>query len=66
MSCLCIFRQKGRSKKLKLTELLVHRINTEPKVTTMKYSMEVTRDFALFEQEEIKIDNFKKAYQNHF
>ena len=49
-----------------ISELLVQRLSTEPKPTTMKYSREGPRDFVPFEYEEVTIDNIKKACQKHF
>ena len=67
MSCLCIFRSwKKGVKETKISELLVQRLITEPKPTTMKYSREGPRDFVPFEYEEETIDNIKKACQKHF
>ena len=67
MSCLCIFRSwKERGQETEISELLVQRLSTEPKLTTMKYSREGPRDFVLFEYEEVTIDNIKKACQKHF
>ena len=34
--------------------------------TTMKYSRERPRDFVTFKYKEVRIDKFKKAYQNNF
>ena len=62
MSCLYIFRScKKGFKETKITKLLVQRLSTEPKPTTMKYSREGPRDFVPFEYEEVTIDNIKKA-----
>ena len=67
MSCLCIFRSwKKGLKETKISELLVQRLSTETKPTTMKYSREGPRDFFPFEYEEVTIDNIKKACQKHF
>ena len=46
--------------------MLVQRLSTEPKPTTMKYSRERQRDFVPFEYEEVTIDNINKACQKHF
>ena len=67
MSSLCIFRSwKNGVKETKVSELLVQRLSTEPKPTTMKYSREGPRDFVPFEYEDVTIDNIKKACQKHF
>ena len=67
MSCLCIFRSwKKGVKETKISELLVQRLSSESKPTTMKYSREGPRDFVWFEYEEVTIDNIKKACQKHF
>ena len=58
-------KQKG-VKETKISALLVQRLSTEPKPTTMKYSQEGPRDFVPFEYEEVTIDNIKKACQKHF
>ena len=58
--------QKKGVKETKISELLVQRLSTEPKPTTMKYSGEGPRDFLQFEYEEVTIDNTKKACQKHF
>ena len=46
--------------------MLVQRLSTEPKPTTMKYSREGRRDFVPSEYEEVTIDNIKNTCQNHF
>ena len=46
--------------------MLVQRLSTEPKPTTMKYSREGSRDFVPFEYEEVAIGNIKKSCQKHF
>ena len=67
MSCLSIFRRwKKNTKETKISELLVQRLSTEPKPTTMKYSREGPRDLVPFEYEGVTIDNIKKACQKHF
>ena len=67
MSCLCNFRSwKKGVKETKISELLVQRLSSESKPTTMKYSREGPRDFVWFEYEEVTIDNIKKACQKHF
>ena len=53
-------------KETKISELLVQRLSTEPKPTTMKYSQEEPRDFVPFEYEEVTIDHIKEACQKHF
>ena len=45
-------REKKGIKETKISELLVQRLSTEPKPTTMKYSREGPRDFVPFEYEE--------------
>ena len=59
-------RDKKGVKETKISELLVQRLSTEPKPTTMKYSREGPRDFVPFEYEEVTIDSIKKACQKHF
>ena len=67
MSFLCIFRSwKKRVKETKIIELLVQRLSTEPKPTTVKYSREGPKDFVLFEYEEVTIDNIKNTCQKYF
>ena len=59
-------REKKGVKETKISELLVQRLSTEPKPTTIKYSREGPRDFVPFEYEEVTIDSIKKACQKHF
>ena len=68
---MCVFyvfldREEKGVKETKICELLVQRLSTEPKPSTMKYSREGPRDFVPFEYEEVTIDNIKKACQKHF
>ena len=59
-------REEKGVREIKISDLLVQRLSTEPKPTTMKYSRERPRNFVPFEYEEVTIHNVKNAYQKHF
>ena len=47
-------------------EIVVQRLSTEPKASTMKYSREGTREFVEFPYDELTIDNIKLSCKEHF
>ena len=61
MSCLCIFRSwKKGVKETKISEVLVQRLSTEPKLTAMKYSRKEPRDFIPFKHGEEQFISSKR------
>ena len=56
----------GEEAIVKRNELVVQRLSTEPKSSTMKYSREGPREFVSFDFEEVTIENIRAACISHF
>ena len=47
-------------------ELIVQKLSSEPKTTTMKFTREGPREFVEYNYDEILLENIKQACTQHF
>ena len=59
-------KKKPGEENISKKELIVQKLSSEPKPTTMKFTREGPREFAEYNYDEILLENIKEACTQHF
>ena len=59
-------KKPGEENILSKKELIIQKLSSEPKPTTMKFTREGPREFAEYNYDEILLENIKEACIQHF